>query len=235
FAAITKAENGTEKPSSIAQSPAVKSRSKSWFRKRHTTQKPNSTKTHEEDNSVINISVEIDEVGKDKEKQYGDDKSINDYTLLETNVSISNPGKVDHVDKIDQSQPAQPSAPTPMRKAHKFESSVCFQLVHGEDGKASVIPCHLTSSSATSSSSASLRRHQVRGKARKSHSGPKSVNDDEEAMRTDRDGLQPCRADEDCNLRASCLVHHGTVHGRCVCDAGYLGNGLFCWEQFLDR
>ncbi|CAN7997420.1 unnamed protein product, partial [Ixodes hexagonus] len=249
LSATTKAENQTTKSSTVV-SPALQMISKSWFRgfgrqstpQPKSSQEPRSTKCGE-DYAVINLSVQIDEGSKNKDAEYGNVKNMDDYTIVETNISIFNGGKVKqsggNVEQVEEKIQSQyrPSLPPPMHHANRYQSNACFQLVHGKDGKHRVIPCSATSPETSlleTSTNAPPRRRQLRRKKAKAHGKPKDVDDDVEGQRIDKDGLQPCRADEDCNLRASCSIHHGTVNGRCVCDPGYLGNGLFCWERFLD-
>ncbi|KAH9371725.1 hypothetical protein HPB48_021457 [Haemaphysalis longicornis] len=139
-----------------------------------------------------------------------------------------------------------------------FENNLCFRLVPGENGEARVVPCDLFPTSSTMQSprkpptsaiptrqparwrghrhrgSSALRRGQ-RPRGGGGGGGKASRLSEEERLRTDVDGLQPCLADDDCNLHASCVVALGSTKGRCACDRGYLGNGLFCWEAFFLR
>ncbi|XP_077557780.1 uncharacterized protein LOC144173140 [Haemaphysalis longicornis] len=139
-----------------------------------------------------------------------------------------------------------------------FENNLCFRLVPGENGEARVVPCDLFPTSSTIQSprkpptsaiptrqparwrghrhrgSSALRRGQ-RPRGGGGGGGKASRLSEEERLRTDVDGLQPCLADDDCNLHASCVVALGSTKGRCACDRGYLGNGLFCWEAFFLR
>ncbi|KAH7940954.1 hypothetical protein HPB49_008344 [Dermacentor silvarum] len=219
-----------------------------------------STSTTEGD-TVIHLSVKLD-----SQPAPGGGDSGDEYTVVQTNVSVSNGQAAPVVldDRVGGSDQA-PAAVQPPRMGYEpvanptstppgFTNNVCFRLIRGENGVPIVAPCE-SAASATSppkTSTAETRRrephprwrhHRPRGGNYPSHRsrgtdqhGKRSpAPSEEELLRADVDGLQPCRADEECSRHASCIVPLGTSKGRCVCDRGYLGNGLFCWEGFYLR
>lgn len=165
-------------------------------------------------------------------------------------------GIAQHYRPITHPKKAKPDPkPAPLAA---FQNDLCFRFVRGENGEASVVPCDLfptTSSTQPPPTKAPTsavparqpgrwRSHRHRGgsaalrrgqRPRGGGGGKASRLSEEERLRADVDGLQPCLADDDCNLHASCVVELGSTKGRCACDRGYLGNGLFCWEAFFLR
>ncbi|XP_070377474.1 uncharacterized protein [Dermacentor albipictus] len=211
-----------------------------------------------EGDTVIHLSVKLD-----SQPAPGGGDSGDEYTLVQTNVSVSNgqaaPGVLqDRVGASEQAPVAvqpphmEPEAgPNPLSSSSGFTNNVCFRLIRGENGVPSVVPCEspVSTTTPTRTSTAETRhqepnsrwrhhrprgggylRHRVRGKDEYGKRSP--APSEEERMRADVDGLQPCRDDDECSRHASCIVPLGTAKGRCVCDRGYLGNGLFCWESF---
>ncbi|KAL1476213.1 hypothetical protein MTO96_036680, partial [Rhipicephalus appendiculatus] len=222
-----------------------------------------------EGDTVIHLSVKLDSQPAPGAADTGDE-----YTVVQTNVSVSN-GQAAQVALGDRlgsgNQPqaavqAQRKAPEPVPNPPSpsggFTSNVCFRLIRGENGVPSVVPCESSASTTTQPPKTSTtetrrrephsrwRHHRPRGGSAEEffrvdypRAGHRSRGADEvgklpstpseqDLLRADIDGLQPCRADEECSRHASCVVPLGATKGRCVCDRGFLGNGLFCWESF---
>ncbi|XP_075722213.1 uncharacterized protein LOC142765327 isoform X1 [Rhipicephalus microplus] len=223
-----------------------------------------------EGDTVIHLAVKLDSQPAPGAADTGDE-----YTVVQTNVSVSN-GQVAQValgDRPDSGNRPQVAVqprrkvpqpvPNPPSPAVDFTSNVCFRLIRGENGVPSVVPCESISSTTTPLPKTSMttetrrrepplrwRHHRPRGGSADEflsmeypRAGHRSRGADEagklpstpsqqDLLRADVDGLQPCRADEECSRHASCVVPLGATKGRCVCDRGFLGNGLFCWESF---
>ncbi|KAH6925666.1 hypothetical protein HPB50_008481 [Hyalomma asiaticum] len=216
-----------------------------------------------EGDTVIHLSVKLD-----SQPVAGAADSGDEYTVVQTNVSVSN-GQVAPA-AVDTGNQA-PVAAQPQQRAHQpvpnqssssagFTSNVCLRLIRGENGVPAVVPCESAASTAAIPKTATegtrrrephsrWRYHRPRGDGADDSFGrayPRSRHrsrgadqsrkrppvPSEDILRADIDGLQPCRADEECSRHASCIVPLGSTKGRCVCDRGYLGNGLFCWESF---
>ncbi|XP_049266805.1 uncharacterized protein LOC119374262 [Rhipicephalus sanguineus] len=253
--------------SSVAQQGASWFYATSWFAAAFASTQRTSSTT--EGDTVIHLSVKLDSQPAPGAADTGDE-----YTVVQTNISVSN-GQAAPAALGDRlgSGHQPPVAVQPQRKAPEpvpnqpspsagFTSNVCFRLVRGENGVPIVVPCESAASATTPTPKTSTtetrrrephsrwRHHRPRGGsaeeffredyplARHRSRGtddqgkPPSTPSEQDLLRADIDGLQPCRDDAECSRHASCVVPLGTTKGRCVCDRGYLGNGLFCWESF---
>lgn len=174
------------------------------------TRQPDSASADDQNDYQVDMFVHVNKLGNDGNYD-------SDYTLIQTNVSV-----------MDGKKNFQVSAPIPSNRVGSqgnkmMKSELCFHLIQDSSGRTTMVPCDGKVKMAPVRPTARQRPPQLR----------KFEENTWSLLRSDADKIETCQSDAECSIHASCKLSSRKESGRCVCNPGYLGNGLFCWEQFF--